>query len=288
MRIKHLIYLVNDGVRKLAREEIYEQPGKAVNTFDYLESPVVERRLSHDSKGRLICEVELQGDVENRKNFYEYDHEDEIIDIKTHICGALWEHVVLKKTDTLHVTITMQGQEEVERVETVFNGDNSVDKTYRYGELSEVREYIYDENEQADKTIVRDLESGTVEIIKQKYNEEGEIILQEEFQDEVLQVSTEFLIENGKVISESLMNFMDNSSSYKYLYQYDEDGNMVKFEGYSDAGLLSFWNIRRFDSVGRLIEEEIFSNGKFSGPASIYLFDEVGKFLIVHEYEEMI
>ncbi|MFT6243712.1 MAG: hypothetical protein ACJA0U_000380 [Salibacteraceae bacterium] len=178
-----------------------------------------------------------------------------------------------------------QDGEQVERLEKIEDGKNWSNKFFRYDELLETQEYIFDAQNNSGETSIHVLEGDQRFINKEKYNELGEIVAREEFKgDDTLLFSVEVELENGLTSSESIRDFSSGESYFKKKYQYDKLDNMVKFECRSSTGaLLSFHN-RKFDDENRIIEEVGFSNGFFSGITGIHQSHD--RFHLIHEYEE--
>lgn len=283
MKMIRKSYSIEEDNRTLIHEETYDENGNIIHSIDYRESPPVEQNFEYNSDGELIRQSEIQGGNENSSQTFEYDDESDIIDEKLFIIGALYEHTTIVKTDSGFIKTMTQDNEEVERLEKLIDGNNWSNKFYRFNELLESQEYIFDAKSNTGKTIIKIFEHDFNMVIKEKYNNKDEIILKEEFHENgTLLTSTEMEIENGLTLEESVKDFSNGEVFYKRLFEYDKNHNIINFEVRSSTGALHSFHKRKFDNH-RIVEEWGFTNGYSSGVTGVH--QNHNHFHLVHEYE---
>jgi len=285
MKITRKTYSIDEDIRTLTHQETYDDNGNVIHSLDYRNDPPVENIFEFNSNNQLISQTEKEGDIEMSAQFFSYNEAGEINLHEIFIGGSLYEKTVLETTENGFVRSKFQDGELVERLETIVNGDNWSTKFFHYEELTETQDHVFDAKNNSGETISHILEGDIRLTEKEKYNDQNEILLNEVYKDtDTLLISTEVKIENGLTISESIRDFSNGESYYKKTYQYDKLDNIVKFECRSSTGsLLSFHNWK-YDSENRMIEENGFENGYFSGITGVHQSHD--RFHLLHEYEE--
>ena len=286
MNTRRRSYILEDNEKTFIYEEFYDENRNIIKTSDHRENPPAEEYFKYNAKGLLIHQIDIQNGIENSSQSFEYDENDAIIDVKTFIGGDLCEHMHCSRTPTGFIQILTQDGEEFERMEKIEQGDNWSSRLYRYGELIESQEYVYDPSSKTGFTSIKNTEEHTTFFIREKYNADDKLIFTEEFnEDETLLQSTEILIDNASTYKELIHDYTNGKSIYENLYEFDKSENITYFEARSLSGDLLSFHKRSYNSDNWLIEETGVTNKNHYGIFGIH--DQYKGFHIIHEYENI-
>jgi len=281
--MKRQTYTINQESEVLVYEETYDENNNLIHYIDYQAKPVSEKKFEYDDKNRLINEIEISDGIELQNLEIKYNDDGVVIEQNLYFSGDLYESVKNDITENGYIRTTFQDGEEVYRVENVADGKNYTSKYFDYGNLSNIEEFVYDEENLTSEKSIFDADGNLLVRRVEIKNEDGELILFKEFNAKNQLISKhEFDREGNKLIKEIKSDFVRGEIDNEIHYDYDEKGNLLKTETRTNSGQLVEFHVYTYDDNNRMIEENGVSNGQFNAIYGTYIDGNTYHF--VHRY----
>jgi len=281
--MKRQTYTIDQEREVLIYEETYDDNNNMTHYIDHQAKPVSEKRFEYSDKNQLIKEVEISDGIELQALEMKYNEEGKVVEQNLLFSGDLYESIKTEATDDGFTRTTFQDGEEIQKIVNVADGKNHINNYFDYGNLSNIEEYSYNEDDKSSESKIFDADKNLLVRRIQQYNSDGEIIIFKEFNaDNQLINKLEYERSDKRLLKEIKSDFMRGEIDNEITYDYDEQGNVIKTETRTNSGKLIDFHIYNYDEKNRMIEESGVSNGKFNAIYGTYI--DGNNYRFVHKY----
>lgn len=144
--------------------------------------------------------------------------------------------------------------------------DDLVGDEFIYNEQGQLEQVIADGEENAFEYLYEYYEDGSIKVAQRYENMDGTYEVQQELKFD----------ENGNIYEQvNYSGGINRRAADHHFYTYDENGNMVKEEHFSDTGEIDFVKTYEYDAAGKLIESTYTEYG-FPEHHSVFYYNDFG------------